>query len=136
MGVIDEIISGATGEAQRTAANADATVQMLMLLIHGFPGGLHGVLQRLSERGLAPQVQTWIADGPNTPVFADQMMRAVGSRQLQRVAQQFGVDQEIVASSVADLLPDLVDRLTPRGHADERTLESGVASFKGMIRGL
>jgi uncharacterized protein YidB (DUF937 family) len=136
MNLIDQILSGAAGEAQTAANNPLASVQMLMGLIHRCPGGLQGLLQKLSERGLGPQVESWVNAGPNQPVSADQIIQALGSRRLQRVAEQFGVDQELLGNTVADLLPDLVDRLTPAGRADEAMIESGLARLKGVIRGL
>ena len=137
MGIIDELLAGATGEAQRTAARSPTiNVQMVLDLIHGFPGGLQGVLQRLSTGGLGDQVQSWIGPGANARLPADQLMQALGSRHLQRVAQHFGVDQELVANSVADLLPDLVDRLTPAGHPDTEVIEGGLSRLKGVMRGI
>jgi uncharacterized protein YidB (DUF937 family) len=136
MGLIDQILSGAAGEAQTAASNPMAAVEMLMRLIHRCPGGLQGLLQRLTEGGLGPQVQSWVSSGRNLPVNADQIIEALGSRRLQRVAEQFGVDQELLANTIADLLPDLVDRLTPAGRAEEGTIETNLARLKGVIRGL
>jgi uncharacterized protein YidB (DUF937 family) len=59
----------------------------------------------------------------------------VGSEHLQPVAQQFGVEQGQVANSLADLLPDVVDRLTPDGRADEGSLTNGWSTLKGRIAG-
>jgi uncharacterized protein YidB (DUF937 family) len=136
MNLIDQILSGAAGEAQTAASNPMAAVEMLMQLIHRSPGGLQGLLQKLSDGGLGPQVQSWVGGGPNIRVHADQIITALGSKRLQRVAAQFGVDQELLANTIADLLPDLVDRLTPAGRADEGTIEGGLARLKGVIRGL
>jgi uncharacterized protein YidB (DUF937 family) len=134
MGLIDQILSGATGEAQRTAArNPIANVQMVMELIHGFPGGVQGVLQKLAGSGLEAQVQSWIGSGANQRVSADQVMHALGPEQMQRVAQKFGVDQELAANSIADLLPGLVDQLTPGGRMDADTLSGGLAQIRGLL---
>jgi uncharacterized protein YidB (DUF937 family) len=136
MNLIDQILSGAAGEAQTAASNPMASVEMLMRLIHRCPGGLQGLLQKLSEGGLAAQVHSWVSAGPNMRVNADQIMEALGHKRLQRVAAHFGVDQELLANTIADLLPDLVDRLTPAGRTDEGTIESGLARLHGVIRGL
>jgi uncharacterized protein YidB (DUF937 family) len=134
MGLIDQILSGAAGSAQKTAAaNPIATVQMVMKAVQGFPGGMQGLLQRLSEAGLSAQVKSWVSGGPNLPVTADQIMQALGAAHLQPVARQFGVDQEQVANSTADLLPDLVDRLTPEGREDD--LDAGLSGLAARIPG-
>ena len=137
MGVIDQILSGATGSAQTAAAgNPMATVQMVMSLINRFPGGMQGLLHKLSASGLQAQVQSWIGGGANQSVTGDQVIQALGSEHLQPVAQQFGVEQAQVANSLADLLPDVVDRLTPDGRADEGSLERGWSALKGRMPGL
>jgi uncharacterized protein YidB (DUF937 family) len=134
MGLIDQILSGAAGSAQKTAAaNPIATVQMVMKVVQGFPGGVQGLLQKLSEAGLRAQVRSWVSGGPNLPVTADQIMQALGAAHLQPVARQFGVDQEQVANSTADLLPDLVDRLTPEGREDD--LDAGLSGLAARIPG-
>ena len=134
MNLIDQILSGAAGSAQKTAAaNPIATVQMVMKVVQGFPGGMQGLLQRLGEAGLSAQVKSWVSGGPNLPVTADQIMQALGAAHLQPVARQFGVDQEQVANSTADLLPDLVDRLTPQGREDD--LDAGLSGLAARIPG-
>ena len=134
MDLIDQILSGAAGSAQKTAAaNPIATVQMVMKVVQGFPGGVQGLLQKLSEAGLRAQVRSWVSGGPNLPVTADQIMQALGAAHLQPVARQFGVDQEQVANSTADLLPDLVDRLTPEGREDD--LDAGLSGLAARIPG-
>jgi uncharacterized protein YidB (DUF937 family) len=134
MGIIDEILAGATGAAQRTAArNPLANVQMVMELIHGYQGGLEGVLQKLASSGLGAQVQSWIGSGANQPVSADQVMHALGPERMQRVAQQFGVDQALAANSIADLLPHLVDRLTPDGRVDSGALSGSLDEIRSAL---
>ena len=119
MGFIDQILTGAAGSAQTAAAdNPMGTVRMVMKLVHSYPGGVQGLLQKLSDAGLGAAVQSWVGGGPYLPVTADQIMRALGSAHLQPVAQRFGVDQQQLANSLADLLPGLVGRVTPAGRAD------------------
>jgi uncharacterized protein YidB (DUF937 family) len=135
MGLIDQILSGAAGSAQTTAAaNPMATVRMVMKLVQGFPGGAQGLLRKLSEAGLGAEVKSWVSGGRNLPVTADQIMQALGAAHLESVARQFGVDQEQVANSAADLLPDLVDHLTPAGREDD--LDTGLSWLAARIPGL
>ncbi|HZP89042.1 MAG TPA: YidB family protein [Burkholderiales bacterium] len=137
MGLIDQIISGALGYAQTTAVrNPMATVQMVMQFVQCYPGGVHGLLNKLRGSGLREQVDSWISGGANLRISGDQLLQAVGREHIQWMAQRFGMDQQQAATSIADLLPEVIDQLTPRGEADQEALQSGLEALKAKIPGL
>ncbi len=49
----------------------------------------------------------------NPPISADHIQCALGSDQLQQLMSQLGVSQNEAASGVADLLAQVVDKLSP-----------------------
>ena len=55
-------------------------------------GGLGGIVNQLQQGGLATQVQSWLGNGANMPVSADQLRAALGSDQVKQIAQHLGND--------------------------------------------
>lgn len=83
---------------------------------NGQAGGLHGLVERFQEAGLGNVISSWIGTGQNTPVTAEQMEQVLGEGHLQQISEETGLPQHDVADRLSDVLPDLVDKLTPSGH--------------------
>jgi uncharacterized protein YidB (DUF937 family) len=81
----------------------------------GKAGGLQGLLAQLQQSGLDDQVKSWIGNGENKQVSAQQIQQALGDDELTAVAEKAGVSKEEAASGIADKLPQLVDKLSPDG---------------------
>ncbi|MFJ8477315.1 YidB family protein [Kitasatospora sp. NPDC094011] len=69
----------------------------------------------LSANGLKEQVDSWVGNGPNKPLTAEQYTAAVGKDNLAKAAQATGRTPQEVAAEAADKLPTLIDQLTPGG---------------------
>jgi uncharacterized protein YidB (DUF937 family) len=78
-------------------------------------GGLQKILSRLQAQGKGAQADSWVGKGPNEPVGADDVRRAIDKQDLDRISQQLGVSQDEAAEAVAQVLPDVVDQATPDG---------------------
>ena len=76
---------------------------------------LGGLLEMLTESGLADQAQSWVGTGENKPVSGEQIAGALPDDTLRTVAEQNGVSPEQAADQIARTLPRTVDRLTPSG---------------------
>lgn len=131
MGLLDSLI-GAAAEAasdslqgsQRTSpVSADGLPggldpQMLMALVGSLlasSGGLQGLLAKLQSGGLGDAVQSWIGTGANQPVSGDQLGSALGPDLMGMIASQLGGSPAQASGTLADLLPGLIDQLTPKG---------------------
>lgn len=129
MGLLDSLI-GATGQAMGQALGGtqggqggglDLASLIGGLMNHGGGGaqggGLGALLQQLQAGGLGQQVQSWISQGSNLPVSADQITSALGgaSGTLGQLAQSLGQSHADTAGHLAQALPDLVNHLTPNG---------------------
>jgi uncharacterized protein YidB (DUF937 family) len=80
-------------------------------------GGLSALLQQLEAKGLGQVAQSWIGTGNNLPISAEQIENALGSEQIQQLAAKVGVSPDVIKSHLAEILPKIVDRLTPDGKA-------------------
>ncbi len=123
MGIIDQI-----GQAVGATANKDGGVQSavvqaaLQMLSHkgqGGAGGLAGLVQAFQAKGLEGLISSWVGTGPNAPISPQQLQHGLGSELLEQLAGRAGVSPEIASTHLANLLPTLIDRLTPNGNLPE-----------------
>lgn len=112
MGLLDSVV-GALAGGQGGGNNG--LVDVVMQLINSQPGGLGGLVQSFQQSGLGEVVNSWVSTGQNLPVSAEQLQAVLGGGQLQDIAAQLGVSSEQASGSLAELLPQVVDKLTPDG---------------------
>jgi len=105
MGLLDGILGGVIG--------AEA-----LALAKGYidkHGGLEGVVAEFEKTGFGQQVKSWISTGPNLPISAEDIQKALGSDKIKELAASTGLPLDKVADFLADNLPKVVDKLTPEG---------------------
>ncbi|WP_082521973.1 YidB family protein [Ramlibacter sp. Leaf400] len=78
-------------------------------------GGLGAVLKRMQDKGYGRQAQSWVAVGDNDELDARAVDDVVGQDELSRLSQQLGLPQDEVRQGFAELLPEMVNQLTPDG---------------------
>ena len=99
-------------------------------------GGLSGLVQQLQNGGLSEVVSSWVGTGANLPVSADALQQALGSEQIGQIAAKLGLSPDQAAGSLAQLLPQVVDKLTPNGSIEPGgLLEQGLGLLKGKLFG-
>jgi uncharacterized protein YidB (DUF937 family) len=86
-------------------------------------GGLPGVLESFRSSGMAQHADSWVSTGTNMPISPDQLQQALGSSSIGNIASQLGLSQGQAGSAMAQILPELINQLTPGGqlpndHAD------------------
>lgn len=116
MGILDSVV-GALAGGQGGGSNG--LMDVVMQLINNQPGGLGGLVQSFQQGGLGEIVNSWVSTGQNLPVSAEQLQSVLGGGALQDIAAKLGVSPEQAAGSLADLLPQVVDQLTPNGQLPE-----------------
>lgn len=116
----------------QTGGNS-ALLSTVLAMINNHPGGLNGVIQSFQQQGLGGVVNSWVGTGPNEPVSGQQVESALGSEQVEDVASKMGVSKQDASSTLAQLLPQLVDHLTPNGQIPQNQgslLEMGESLLK------
>jgi hypothetical protein len=93
--------------------------------------GLENLLGKLRQQGMGEQVDSWVSTGPNQPVEPHQVQAAFGEEQLHGMAQQFGMPTGALGGILAQLLPELVNRLTPNGQMPQ-SLPGGLGGLGGI----
>jgi len=69
------------------------------------------------EKGLGGLVSSWIGSGQNLPISADQLNSVLHCDALNQAAAKFGIDPNQLQSMMTQLLPHIVDKMTPNGQA-------------------
>ncbi|MEO8012730.1 MAG: YidB family protein [Polaromonas sp.] len=78
-------------------------------------GGIGGVLERFQNKGYTQQAASWVSTGANEELQPQAVSDVVGADELSRLSQQLGVSQEEVSSGMAQILPEMMNQLTPQG---------------------
>lgn len=117
--ILGSILGGAlkrlAGQAGQEAAPAGISDILAQVLGNTDLGSLGGLLQQLQQSGLGPQVASWLGNGQNLPVTADQLRNALGEQNLGQLANQLGLPSEELLRHMADHLPGAIDALSPKG---------------------
>ena len=129
-GGLGDLLGGILGGGARGGSLAgggglggNPILRMLLPMVAGMlmNGGLQKILGRLQENGKGTKGQSWVAAGPNEPADADDIRAALSEDELAKIANELGVSEDEAAQAVAQVLPDVVDQVTPEGQlpADE-----------------
>lgn len=137
MGSFDNLLkaglSSTAGGSEQHPGTSLAT-GILEMLTSQQTGGLQGLVQRFTQSGLGDVVSSWVSTGPNLPVSGGQIHSALGSEAISSLAQRAGIAPDTASSMLAQVLPGIVDKLTPEGQIPEggNLLEQGLSILKGL----
>lgn len=75
-----------------------------------------GLVEKFSGGDMGSALQSWLGDGDNDSVSAEQVAGALGSDKVAQFAQQLGIGEEEAAGGLSDLLPQLIDKSSSGGN--------------------
>jgi uncharacterized protein YidB (DUF937 family) len=132
MGLFDDLENKAASSMLGGSSNPLATG--LLQIINNQPGGLPGLLQSFHEKGLGGLAASWVGTGQNLPISADQLQHVLGSDQVKQLAAKAGISPDAAGAALTQLLPGLVDRLTPNGQMPQHSnlLEMGMSILQSF----
>ncbi|MFZ2217707.1 MAG: YidB family protein [Rhodoferax sp.] len=113
MSLFDSVMGAVSGHVQQQGGMA--SVLGGLLANNGEAGGLDGLVEKFKQAGMADQVNSWIGNGQNLPISAEQISQILGSDVVRTVAAKLGIDPDQAAQQLSALLPGLIDKLTPHG---------------------
>jgi uncharacterized protein YidB (DUF937 family) len=126
MGLFDSVVGALAGG--QSGGDSPLLSIVMQLINNPQTGGLGGLVQAFEQGGLGSVVSSWVSTGQNLPISAEQIKAVLGGGKLQEIASQLGVSTEQASGSLAELLPKVVDHLTPNGQLPE----SGNLLAEGM----
>lgn len=110
MGLLDQIVGAVSG--QQGEGGGSLLSSVLQMVNNPQTGDISGLLQTLQQGGLAEAAKSWVSTGQNLPVSAEQIQGALRSDTLKNTAAQLGLNTDQVSGHLAELLPQVVDKLT------------------------
>jgi uncharacterized protein YidB (DUF937 family) len=116
MGILDSLenspmFKGALGQLEA----AIVPVVLSEVLGKGGQGGLSAIVAKLEQAGLGDQVKSWIGNGQNLPITAEQLQQVLGSDTVKALAARFNIPIDQLAQILAQQLPVAVDHASPNG---------------------
>lgn len=127
MGLLDELV-GTLGNGRSTLGELQAVWNWVQE-----QGGVQVLLQKFQQGGLGEILSSWIGSGSNQSVSGGQLQSAFGEEAMQSLAQKLGTDVNGASGKLAELLPHLVDRLTPQGQMDDQSLHDKQRDLGSMV---
>jgi uncharacterized protein YidB (DUF937 family) len=81
----------------------------------GLLGGLGGLIDAFTRGGQKGAIDSWIGNGPNQNVSAGDLGNVLGPDILKHLQEQTGLGQGDILSQLKDILPNLINGMTPNG---------------------
>jgi uncharacterized protein YidB (DUF937 family) len=133
--VLGGLLGGGSGGGTGTAAGgmnmgalAAALAPLVLKLIKG--GGVQKLMDNAQANGLSAEAGSWVGTGANQQVSAEQMRGVVGEDVVQQVAREAGISEDEAAGVLAQVVPQVVDGLSPNGQLpSENDLDQLAARF-------
>lgn len=134
MGMFDALagqVAGALGE--QLGGQAKLVQAVLSLINSPQVGGLQGLIAAFQREGLGEIVQSWLSQGANLPVSASQLGNVLGSAAVASAAQEAGMQAPALLGQLTQLLPTLMDQLSPDGALPQGDAMAQVGSLLGGL---
>ena len=150
MGLLDSVLGAVAGNTSNLSANGGGLGGLIGTLVQnpqilqavtgmlgndGGQGGLGGLMAKFQQAGLGDVMNSWVGTGANQPISGDQLSRVLGQDTLADLASKIGMDRDAAAGQLSQILPGIIDRLTPQGQAPQGGL-GNASDLMGMLGGL
>jgi uncharacterized protein YidB (DUF937 family) len=121
MGLLDSLLTSAVtsalgGNAEGLTGNL---VKGVVSMVASNSGGLSGLVDKFNQSGLGDVAASWIGKGENKPVTPQQLEQALGADKVAELAEQAGIPADKGAEVLSQVLPSVVNEMTPDGEIPE-----------------
>ncbi|PPC81220.1 MAG: hypothetical protein CTY38_09400 [Methylotenera sp.] len=111
MGLFDSLAGAVLGNV---GGDKGAMLQIAMDLFKQ-NGGLEGILAKFNEAGFAEQAASWVSQGNNLPISAEQIIEVLGRDSIAGIGQKLTMSPSDISVKIAEYLPQAIDKMTPNG---------------------
>ncbi len=87
-------------------------------------GGLTALVQSFQEKGLGELMKSWVSTEKNMPATPQQIQQGLGEQLVQQIANRAGLQPQETSRQLTQLLPKLIDQLTPQGQIPDTKMFS------------
>jgi uncharacterized protein YidB (DUF937 family) len=96
--------------------------------------GLHNLVGTFQAGGLGDIVNSWVGGGPNKKITPTQVKKSLGEELLGSLASQSGLPLGDVTKGLSQLLPVVVNELTPKAQVPAASaLEEALQGLSGLL---
>jgi uncharacterized protein YidB (DUF937 family) len=88
-------------------------------------GGLGDLMKQLQQGGHGETVNSWVGSGPNKVISPGDLASALGADQIDQLSAHSGMSRDDLLNGLSQLLPKVVDHLTPDGRLPTENELSG-----------
>jgi uncharacterized protein YidB (DUF937 family) len=81
----------------------------------GSQGGLSAVVAKLEQAGFGNQIKSWLGNGQNLPITAEELQQVLGNDTVRQLAAKYHVPVDQISQILAQELPKAVDKASPNG---------------------
>lgn len=120
--------------------NRTAMLALMLPLVMAWvrrKGGVGNVLGQVQQQGYGDHADSWLSTGQNQALPRDAAHQLLGDEELSSLSTQLGVGRDEAAAGFSELLPEVVDQLSPQGHlpddADQQ-LDAGQSTLERMLQ--
>ncbi len=129
-----DIMNLATGMLAKKLGGNNALVGGVLnsLLGQGKTADIGGLMSGFQQKGLGNIAESWLGDGDNAPVSADQLKDVIGAEKITQAAAELGTDEGSLLSGLQEALPQLVDKSSKGGSLLDSV--GGIGGLAGMAK--
>jgi len=138
MGLLDNVIGALGSQAPGGGGGQGDILGAIVGMLGqqgGGLGGLAGLVQKFEQAGLGDVAKSWVGTGANQPVTPDQLGGVLGNDAVAGFARQLGIDPKDALGQLSQMLPQVVDKLTPQGQVPQGDI-GGLGDLGGLLGGL
>lgn len=133
-------VLGSQSAQQKGGFNKNTLLLALIPIVLGYiqkNGGLSGVLAKFQGSGLGNKAQSWVnIDTDNDGLDTQDVMSLFGKDEINRACQQTGASETEVCQGIAELLPQVMNDLTPNGDlATENEANAEISQILKQLQG-
>jgi uncharacterized protein YidB (DUF937 family) len=110
-----DTIAGLVDRHPETTDEQHSSLIRTAMEMFGNHEGISQLMGNAQSQGVGHIVESWLGMGSNQAIAPGQVQGIVGQDRLNEFAQRAGVPHGIASTALAQILPTLVDRLTPNG---------------------
>src|ERR1700748_904754 len=98
MGILDSLensaaFKGALGQLE----GAVLPVVLSEVLGNGSQGGLSAIVAKLQQAGLGDQVKSWLGNGQNLPITAQELQEVLGSDAVRQLSDKYNIPRDQIS---------------------------------------
>jgi len=119
--------------AKKLGGNSSQITSVMNSLIgQGDNMDIGGLVAGLKEKGLGDVASSWLGDGENAEISADQLKEVLGGEKVAQAAAELGTDEGSLLDGLKDALPQVLDQASSGGSLLDSL--GGLGGLGGMAK--